>query len=420
MHIFCLYTNNKYMKRKYVSFFIVFLFCFLSCFSLTGCSSGVVGIYIEEAPTKCVYKLNEKIVLKGAKIKGINADGTTRKIRANNNNIENKVDMSTKGEKTVIINVDNNRTSFTIYIPHYVLTPQDDLKQIISQANNGEIIYLTKGVYENSEQNLQKYKDVIVNKSLIFIGDKEETVFSGNFIVGNNNLQETLDLNKVEFYNINFSLKNTSNNGLITYPKPYYNTIVCAIDANDTKGLYVKNCEFEGYSYAIKMNNAEYLSVIKNRFKDIKISALKTQTSTKNTTVYKNVFMDICENTLYLNENGQQNYMAAIDFAFNSEQNSGTIIANNTFARIGSKTSDFVAVNEQSKQENINQNIKLNKLSYVNNTAIIILRSSNKSNLKTRGIILSNNSYGTTLNNIIFGTKEDDFLNESAVIINNN
>ena len=38
----------------------------------------------------------------------------------------------------------------------------------------------------------------------IDIGDKEETVFSGNFIVGNNNLQETLDLNKVEFYNINF------------------------------------------------------------------------------------------------------------------------------------------------------------------------------------------------------------------------
>ena len=130
--------------------------------------------------------------------------------------------------------------------------------------------------------------------------------------------------------------------------------------------------------------------------------------------------MDICENTLYLDDTGKQNYMAAIDFSFNSEQNSGTIISKNTFTRIGLKNKDFISVNEQSKQDKLDKNIKLHKLSYVNNTAIIILRSSNGSNLKTRGIVISNNSYGTTLNNIIFGTYENDFLNESAVIINNN
>lgn len=410
------------MKRKIYLLFLIFIYVVFSSLSLTGCSSGVVGIFVETNPTKSVYAINETLDLKGILVKGINADGTTKKIKPSLKNIENEVDMTTKGEKLVVLNIDGNRTSFTIYIPHFKVTPQDDLKEIISIANSGEIIYLTEGSYTNTDINPEKFKDILVNKSLIFIGDTGKTIFSGNFILGLDNLtnKNYVELNKVEFYNINFELKYSINNELITYTKPYYNNVITAIDGNNTKGVYVKNCEFKGYSYAVKMNEAINLSIIKNKFKDIKISALKTEGSTKNTTVYKNAFMDICENTLFVNETGEQNYMSAIDFAFNSEENSGVIIANNSFTRIGLKNGEFECVNETAKEiKNKNDN-GLKKLSYVNNTAIIILRSSNGANLKTRGIILSFNSYGTTLNNIIFGTQENDFLNESAVIINNN
>lgn len=408
------------MKQKNILLFLLIILIFISSSVLTGCSSGLVGVYVETSPTKSVYAVNDTIDLSGIKVKGINADGTTKRVRVKEKHIENDVDMLTKGEKTVVLNIDGNRTSFTVYIPHYELSPKDNLKEVVNSATDGEIIYLKQGNYENTEDNLEKYKDIIVNKSLIFIGDKGKTNFSGNFVLGVENLEnrKEIELNKVEFYNINFNLRYSINNNLITYEKPYFNNIVAAIDGGSAKGVYVKNCEFSGYSYAVKMNNAKNLSVIKNIFKDIKITALKTDKSTNNTTVYKNVFMDICENTLYTQENGEQNYMAAIDFSFNNEENAGVIISNNSFTRIGLKNNEFECVNEVSK--NFIQNNNLQKLSYVNNTAIIILRSSNGSNLKSRGIILSFNSFGTTLNNIIFGTQEDDFLNESALIINNN
>ncbi len=406
------------MKRKiFLLFFSLILV--INCLCLTGCMSGVVGIYVEEPPKMSVYNKNDKINLDGIKVKGINADGTLKKIKVKPEHIENEVDMSTSGEKTVVINVDGNRTSFTVYIPHFILTPQDDFKQIISGAKDGDIIFLKAGNYLIKDDN---YKDIIVNKSLIFIGEKDKTNFEGNFIVGVDNAENKnkIELEKVEFYNINFKLRYGITNGAFTYINPYGNNIVYAIDANDTKGLYVKNCSFENYSYAISMDNAKNLSVIKNKFKNIKICAVNTTTSTLNTSVYENVFMDIGENTLFIDKEGKQNYISAINFSFNSEQNSGVIIANNTFVRIGLKNGEFEAVDENSQKYLNNKNLNLQKLSYVNNSAIIILSSSNGPNLKTRGIILSFNSYGTTLNNIIFGTGEEDFLNESAVIINNN
>ncbi len=394
------------MNKKIIALFFVGIFLFSMSFCLSGCFSGLVGVYVEESPQKIIYKAGESIDFSGIKLKGINADGTLKRVKVTKKNIEEEPDFSTKGEKTIVLNIDSNRTSFTVYVPHFVVTPFDDLKQIVLKAQSGDIIYLTKGDYKNTNDNLEKYKDIIIEKSLIFIGDKNQTVFGGNFKLKLNS--EEINKNKgVQFYNIKFEIDNTLNN------------IVSAIEEENSNSLYVKNCEFEGYSYAINLKNAQYLSVIKNKFRNIKITAIKTEKSTQNTTVYKNSFMDICENTLYLDENGKQNYMAAIDFAFNSEQNSGVIISNNSFTRIGLKTGDFEPVGAYKSQENLNEK-ELKKLSYVNNTAIIILRSSSNSNLKTRGIILSNNSYGTTLNNIIFGTSENDFLNESAVIINNN
>ena len=371
---------------------------------LSGCASGLVGVYVDENPKKVIYNANENIDFTGIKLKGINADGTLRRIRVSSKDIETQPDFTTKGEKTIVLNIDGNRTSFTVYVPHYIVTPFDNLKDIISNAQNGEVVYLTKGNYININDNLEKYKDIVINKALIIIGDKNETVFGGNFKI---NLNREDNTNGVQFYNIKFETKNVKNN------------IISAIEEDFSNGLYVKNCEFCGYSYAIKTVEAEFLSVIKNRFKDIKITAIKTDKSTKNTTIYKNSFMDICENSLYLDENGEQNYMSAIDFAFNSEQNSGVIIANNAFTRIGLKTGEFEQIGKFLKPINISEK-QYTSLSYVKNTAIIILRSSGNSNLKTRGIILSNNSYGTTLNNIIFGTNDNDFLNESAVIINNN
>lgn len=403
------------MKQKIaVLFLLICLIVFGATFS--GCSSGVVGIYVLENPTKAVYEAGQQISLDGIEVIGINADGTTRKIRVKHHHIEDKVDTLTPGKKSVVINVDGNRTAFEIYVPHITLLPQSDLKQAIQDAKSGDIIFLKAGVYQSNAENLQKYKDITVEKALTFVGESEKTIFKGNFLVG-----ETEKIENVGFFNINFEISGENVNNLYKFEKPYQdNFITTAINAFDTKNLYVKNCKFKGFSYGILQNSAENLSVIRSTFKDIKISAIKTNENTKTTSIYKNVFMDIAENTLYVNEKGDQNYIGAIDFSFNNEENSGVIIANNTFTRIGQKTGEFECVDNYSLDAIKNDVKNLSKLSYVNNSAIIILKSSNGENLKTRGIILSFNNYGSTLNNILFGTNNQDFLNESAVIINNN
>lgn len=403
---------------------VILLIIILSIVFFNGCSFGPnqISIFVVSTPKKIVYNLNEEINLDGLKIEGYNSDGTTKMISVNNSNISNQVDMSTFGEKTVVITKNNLSTSFKIYIPQHFVNTNDNIKQTIVSAKDNDIICLKQGEYKPSNNEDTKYYNIVVNKPLTFVGENmNTTIFSGNFLVGvedSNSLKKIQDFEKVNFININFKLDYNINNNFINYVGPYGSSdLNGAIKTFDTNKVTVKNCIFDGFAYAINSDNISGLSVIKNTFKNLRLCAINITQNAKNTNIYKNTFMDIAENSAFAQDDGQ-GFVSAIKISLNKEENLGIIISNNTFTRIGLKTDSLIYYNDQAKQ--INQSIVFNNANYIFNSAIIIFNSPEKNNLEVSGIILSFNNFGNTLNNILFGTNENDFINHTAVIINNN
>lgn len=408
--------------KKYLKLFSVIFCLLIISLSFCGCSLDPVSIYVVSTPKKIVYDLNEKIDLSGLAIEGLNSDGTDKKISINETNIENEIDMTTYGEKTVIITVGKLSTSFKIYVPHKKLNTESNIKDEIVSCSSGDIIFLQEGDYKATSPEDEKYYNIIVNKSLTFIGENGKTNFGGNFLIGVNKVggeyQKIEGFKDVKFLNINFVLDYTKNDNFISYNSPQKSTDYNgAIKGYNTNNLTVKNCSFKGYGYGINCDNVKGLSVIRNTFSDLRISAINITENAETTSIYKNIFMDIAHDTGFV-ENGKQEFVGAIIINFNQEKNVGVIISNNTFTRIALKTSDWIYYNEQAKEYNKTE--KLEDGSYIKNSAIIILKSSDKENLEVSGIILSSNSFGNTLNNLLFGTTTTDFINHNAVIINNN
>lgn len=77
--------------------------------------SQVHSISLFSAPTKKEYNINETLDLTGAVITVVYNNGDPKNINVTLDMIE-KVDMSTEGEKTVIIKYENKQTSFTITV----------------------------------------------------------------------------------------------------------------------------------------------------------------------------------------------------------------------------------------------------------------------------------------------------------------
>ena len=94
----------KYFFRKTIIKLLAFIFI-IAIFSLTltGCVSAPTGLYIENYPIKQVYQVGEVPTFDGLKIKTINTDGTHRMVYLNQNELP-KIDTSTSGVKTVVIN----------------------------------------------------------------------------------------------------------------------------------------------------------------------------------------------------------------------------------------------------------------------------------------------------------------------------
>ena len=133
--------------------------------------------------------------------------------------------------------------------------------------------------------------------------------------------------------------------------------------------------------------------------------------------IFKNSFVDIGKNVL-LNENESQSYLSCISLGFNKKGNAGIIISQNSLNRTAQKTGEWIYYDETSK--NIKDNENLTKLSYVNNSAIIILHSTSENNLMVSGIVLTANNYGVALQNIRLGLTNKDVINQSGMIINEN
>lgn len=400
-------------KRLFLIVIIMLIFCPII---FTGCSSGKVSIYIKTKPTKIAYEINEPFSKDGLKVESLNTDGTTTKVKIKDEDIVG-ADTSSGGEKTVTCKSGNNSTVFNIYVADVVVNSGDNVRQKILDAKSGDVVYFKNGTYDNSEGQIT---DIVIDKSLFIVGEsKDKTIFKGNFIVGVTKSQQGYEkienFKDVKIVNMGFKQDIDVKNGEITYKNGIKVDNYGAICGFDTENLYVTGCSFENYSYGVLMNNAINLSVTRNTFKNLLISGVKVKNHSERVSIFKNAFMDIGTNVLF-NENESQSYLSCINLSFSKKGNAGIIISQNSFNRVALKTDGWIYFDENSKD--IEGNDNLTKLSYVNNSAIVVLKSSSENNLQVSEIVLTANNYGGTLQNIKLGTTDTDKINQSGMIIN--
>lgn len=406
---------------KKIGFVLLLVLCFISSLiCLTGCTSGHVDLFITHKPSKLAYQVNEEFSSKGLKVEFLNTDGTTTAQSIKKEDITG-ADTSSPGEKTVTITKDKYTTTFKIYVANIVISPEDNVVNKLESASSGDIVYFLEGEYLNSENN--SLVNLIVDKSLSIVGaGAEKTVIHGNFIVGanknGNSFTAINEFKDVKFINIGFKQDYKVENGDIKYSNGIEQDNYGAICGFNTKNLYVSGCKFSKYSYGVLMNNAENLSITLCTFNNMLLNGVKVLNNTKNVTIFKNVFTDIATDVLY-SENNKQGYLSAVELTFSDVGNAGVILSNNTFTRIGLKQGGWIYFNDEAKQLK-QTDINLNNMSYIYNTSIILLKSTGITNLDVTGIILSANNYGVTLQNIKIGTDEQNDINESGVIVNEN
>lgn len=404
---------------KKMSIFLIFCFI-VPLFS--GCTSGTSSLIVTAYPTKIVYQINEKFDVSGLKLESYNSDGTNCNTFVKAEEI-GTVDTSTAGEKKVKITKGDLSTTFSIYVASVVVENKSELKTALTNASDGDVIYVKKGNYRPDNNQDESLYNMVVDKKIIIVGDgSNSTVIHGNFLVGAKKVGDdyiALDnFEDVKFINLGFELSSTIKDKYLNFEGPYGNyDLYGAIKTYNSKKIFISGCSFNGYCYGVNADNIENLTLIKNQFKNIKINAIKVTNDIKLSTISKNAFMDIGSNSLVLDDSKQGN-VGALFLSFNKKGNAGVIISNNTFVRIGLKTGELFYSNSGADELETNDKLQLTVGSYINNSAIVFLISSSESNLEVGGIILSANNFGQTLENIVFGTSKDNLINYAGVYIN--
>ena len=432
MFIFCSFVKHRYMKNfvneykskkscLFVNLFLAIIICFCGGVMFTGCCRNAIGYHVKAMPSKIVYQVNETPSFDGLKIEAINNDGTFSRFRFDGRHISN-VDTSTPGVKKVVVEKDNMSLSFNIYVANTVVNDSDNLKQILSSANNGDIIYLRSGSYAAQTSTDERFKDIVINKSLTIIGDgSNSTIFSGNFIVGANYnggvYTKISGFENVTFNGIGFKLNYTVKNNFIEYSDLYGKTDRNgAIRCFDTKNLNITNCSFRGYGYGIYGDSPDGLTVNNCTFKSIQKNAIYISNDITNSTIYKNIFVDIANNVVSFDNNEQSN-LGAILLNFSNEGPKGIIICKNIFTRIALRDGDVVYYDDNSKVQAQATSSNLFSMSYANNSSVIFLVSSAQNDLQVTGIVLSSNNYGQTLQNLSMGAKGKNTINQNGIIV---
>ena len=397
------------MKKYFVPKLVLTIFvCFIFASLLSGCVCMPTGLYIESYPAKLVYQIGEVPNFSGLSIKTINTDGTHRRVYLSQNELP-KVDTSESGKKEVVVSKDGFSVSFDIYIADVVVNDSDNLKEIFSTLEDGNIVYLRAGNYDPQNERDERYNDVEITKSITLIGDGVgKTNFYGNFLVGaqiTQNGVQKIELENVMIRDMSFQLDYDQKDGLVVYEGPYGNSDQNgAIRFFDTKNLTIQNCSFQNYSYGIFGETADGLTVFENKFCGMLKSAVCITIETKNTLVAKNIILDTAQNVVSFIET-EQEHLGAIILSFASDGGKGVAVCKNTINRTGFHRADVLYYDQNSKEVAKTTNQKIFELTYINNTAGVILKSSNGDNLKITNVVLSTNNLGQALANIKFGTK---------------
>lgn len=400
----------------------VFLLIFCLIIPLfAGCTSGGSSLFFTGFPNKIVYEIGEKVNFNGLSIESFNNDGTTTKINLSEKDLP-EIDTSSAGEKVVQINKGELSTTFTIYIANTVVNSKDQLKTVIKNASDGDIIYIKKGEYKPDSVTDESLYNILIDKKLTLVGDGESsTIIHGNFLVGaREESNGYLPLDKfsgVKFINIGFKLNSRVKDRYNEFEGPYGKyDVFGAIKTYNTNDVTIINCSFVGFSYAVNADNISGLNLINNSFRNLKINAVRVNNDISNAVLTKNKFMDIGASSLVM-ENTKQGNVGALYFSFANDKNKGVIVANNTFVRTGLLTQKMVYNTSGADELETQENLALTKGSYVNNSAIVFLTSTSKNNLNISGVVFSNNNYGVALKNFAFNTTKDNFINQTGVII---
>ena len=386
-----------------------------------GCSSGSTSLIITAKPNKIVYEIGEKFDYSGLSVESYNSDGTNTKVLLKEDEIS-AVDTSTSGEKTVTITKGNLSTTFTIYVASKVVSSKDDIKPAITSSADGDIIYIKQGEYKPDSETDESLYNIVINKKLTIVGDgAKKTIIHGNFLVGaRDEGGDFLPMESFEDFkliNVGMRLNYTVKDRYLSYEGPYQKyDVFGAIKTFDSQKIFVSNCSFSGYSYAINATNISGLTLVNNMFRDIKINAVKVTNSIKNSVMTKNSFMDIGSSSLVM-ENSKQGNVGALFLSFKDSGNAGIIVASNTFVRTGLISGSLNYVSSGADELELDNKNSLTSGSYVNNSAIIFLVSTGQNNLDASGIIFASNNFGTALKNIAFNTTQENFINQTGVII---
>ena len=411
---------KKFVKSAYLKYFLVVVMIVVCGISLSGCAKGVLGYHIKNMPTKIVYQIGEEVKFDGLAIETINIDGTHNTLRFSSDNIK-PVDTSTAGKKRVVIEKNNITVSFDVYVANVVVNDSDNIKDIFAGLNNGDIVYMRKGNYVAKDATDTSLKDIIINKSVTIVGDgKSNTIFGGNFVVGANFdgsvLTKIENFKDVLFLNLGFKLNYDVKNNFVQYQGPYGTTDTFgAVRCVDMQNLSFLNCSFEGYGYAIFAETISGLSVNNCEFRHIFKNAIKTTKNTKNTSIFKNAFMDIGTNVVSFDDE-KQSQIGALFLSFADEGECGVSVCKNVFVRVAQHTGDVVYFDENSKTQAKASTTSLFKMSYISNSAVITLLSSTTDDLAVKGIVLGSNNYSDNLQILYLGANGSNTINQASII----
>lgn len=401
---------------------ILFLFALFFCLTLfSGCAREGVSHQITNYPTKIVYEVGEKPNFDGIRIETLNNDGTHTLFHVSKEDIGD-IDTSTPGEKVVKVEKENVSVSFPIYVANVIVNDSDNIKAIFANLKDGDIVYMRKGEYKPLTATDTRYKDIVVDKSVIIVGDgADNTKFYGNFIVGatysNGVFTKIDDFENVKIIDIGFKLNYELKDNFVNYTGGYGKTDKNgAIRCFDTKNLLITKCSFENYGYGIVAESVSGLKVSNCSFRNILKTAIFVENDISNSTIFKNVFVDIADNVVAI-ENNEQSWVAGIYLNFATKGEKGVIIAKNNFNRIGVHNSSLIYFDDYSRNFVSNSTNSLFKMSYMNNSSAIVLLSSSTDDLLVSGIVLSNNNYAGAYESLYMGAKSEKTINQNGVII---
>lgn len=392
------------MKKLGLSLCLI-LICF-SCLFFFGCTHEMVSLYIYKMPNKLVYAIGEELDLTGLELKNIKTDSALLKIHNDKANFSG-FDSLASGKKEVKVSYGEFTTSFYVFVANKVVSNNEELVDALETANDNDIILIKEGQYKLSKP------IEILNSNLIIGGEGKDKTMLDCFVLidgqlSGNEIIYSQDVQKVSFISLGFSTKNSVSNNIIKFENEYLNKNLACINAKNLEKCDIISCSFSGYSVGVKAESMTDVFVNGNKFSNLLVGAIETTKQTKNVTISKNIINQIGSNVVSLNERKEQENIFGIKLALNSEENLGLSIYKNSISKIALSSGNLRFFNEKIEGN-------FNGLNYLNKSSAIIIYSTLKNNLQTRGVSIFYNSIGSCLNNILYNTQDLDRVNSASV-----